>query len=347
MPAVQFARVRIAALAAVAAVSLLVSCMTFATISAEPPAQLTEIAGSLPSDGEIGLVVWGGGSLFQLQSRAATLGCQIQMIWLPEHHVGGHFDAPSFVNQRFLHSFASQIPSQTQVVLRCRAPSYTGWQQPSRDERFFGQDWAPWVSANVLPRLPVPDSLCIWRFDSPADAQQAFGEDTFVQAWAYYSSGNANAEVQPAVVMLRGQSVYVETHELCHAQQDWYRQLTRPRHVKLSAWQWDDTPAARAFVQTVPPLPDHNPDGMRWQWERNEHGQWSAWIEEPPWFTVDNDGQHIPAEPLRLWAIESAADVCAFYLGSWEEEYGAPNNLMDGALDWIQKHVIVLPSPAE
>src|SRR5690606_28156423 len=87
-----------------------------------------EIDGDLPSRG-VALVVWGGGTVSQLEAAADDGGCTMRSAWVfvggqPIGHLPG---APAFVNAAFLGQFPrGEVPASTTMVLLCGTASPPG-----------------------------------------------------------------------------------------------------------------------------------------------------------------------------------------------------------------------------
>ena len=84
------------------------------------------LTGSVPSNGGVGLALWGGGRVEGLVNTALARGCTPDSIWatFDGELVGYIVGAPDFVNERWASKFPSgAIPNGTIVLLRCRTGS--------------------------------------------------------------------------------------------------------------------------------------------------------------------------------------------------------------------------------
>jgi hypothetical protein len=81
-----------------------------------------EVAGSLPSNGGFGLIVWGGGAVDQLVSAASVRGCAVASVWATDgaSFIGYVPGAPAIVSAAFFTSYPSDIPATTPLLVVCR-----------------------------------------------------------------------------------------------------------------------------------------------------------------------------------------------------------------------------------
>jgi hypothetical protein len=113
-----------AALSRVTAIMLVL----LATVATSRPVAAApgEIAGSLPTGGGFGLVVWGGGTVETLLAAAAAQGCAVASTWATDANAGlvGHVPgAPALVNAPFRERYPGAIPASTPLLVVCRAAS--------------------------------------------------------------------------------------------------------------------------------------------------------------------------------------------------------------------------------
>ena len=111
----------------------------------ENPAQAEsgQILGTAPPAGQLGLIVWSGGTVEEIAPAAQTQGCPARSVWANKSGgglVGYLFGAPSFVNRGFLDRYGGgSLPELTPLILVCApAPSSsspsTGTSTLSADE---------------------------------------------------------------------------------------------------------------------------------------------------------------------------------------------------------------------
>jgi len=91
-----------------------------------PAAPINEIAGSVPTSGGLGLVVWSGGPTAELVSSAITQGCNLRSVWVTTstgRFVGYIVGAPAFVNRGWDERFpGGEISGPAPMVLLCNSP---------------------------------------------------------------------------------------------------------------------------------------------------------------------------------------------------------------------------------
>jgi hypothetical protein len=94
-----------------------------AAVALLPAASMAQapITGTVPSGGGVGVVMFAGGSMGDLEQAAAGQGCGLQSVWVTHGgtmlgHVTG---APPFVNQSFTSTVGSTLAPGTPVLLVC------------------------------------------------------------------------------------------------------------------------------------------------------------------------------------------------------------------------------------
>ena len=79
--------------------------------------QPTEVIAEIPEAyNEIFELQWGGGSLYQLKGRLATMGCIADTIWVHDNdkwHPYNQYQIPSTLNEQFITQYAQLIPAGT------------------------------------------------------------------------------------------------------------------------------------------------------------------------------------------------------------------------------------------
>ncbi len=107
-------------LLAVLVAAVLAFSSTPITTSAAPG----DITGTVPPNGGLGLVVWGGGTVDALTTVAISRGCALISVWVatPSGDLTGYvIGAPAIVNGSFNAAFPSGLPPNVALVILCRA----------------------------------------------------------------------------------------------------------------------------------------------------------------------------------------------------------------------------------
>lgn len=232
--------------------------------------QPTEIVADIPEGyGELFPFDWGGGSLYHLKGRLATMGCMTNTLWL---HDGGEwrgynqYQVPSTLTQEFRDQYAEFVPSGRLYATCFRIcefsyaeygskPCYTLeslYPQGFATSRFSidhvprcTRDFTPIVAEVVLPVLPLLPETCIMRVTS--DMVRGAGGNAF----SVFSGGSGVFYPNSvSIVVIFSESDYLtrewssarekfpevrllatELHELCHVNQD--RHIAQGMHTDV------------------------------------------------------------------------------------------------------------------
>lgn len=96
--------------------------------STPPPVQpISEIMGSVPAGGGLGLVVWSGGATADLVSSATTQGCHVRSLWVTStegRFVGYIVGAPGVVNRGWETRYpGGEISGPAPMMVLCNSPA--------------------------------------------------------------------------------------------------------------------------------------------------------------------------------------------------------------------------------
>ena len=231
--------------------------MLYATCADQPIAQHlqpTQIVASIPEEYDTMFELhWGGGSLYQLKGRLATMGCIVNNISLfdsgaNKEYVYNQYNTNSTdrTNQQFLQQYEQFIPAGEfsadcfEVCTFWDHLGATGWCRPFEEIRkgYDGgalssikrstctDDFLPQVKEVLLPLLPMHPDVCVVR-----DFKQNTGT---IGGFAL-----TNNLAQPFILVngsdptndeyLTRLALNAEVHELCHINQHWHwiQQLSR------------------------------------------------------------------------------------------------------------------------
>ena len=170
----------------------------------------TQVVAEIPEGYEMLFPLqWGGGSLYQLKARLATMGCMLNTIWVynnDQWHSYNQYNIPARLNQKFLAKFEDDIPSGTlhadcfdictftyhgeerqgecrsfEELQRSRISGFaTGpdFEKPEHiecDNNFF-----PFVQERILNILPIqPDACAVKGVVDETFGYRAFAKDPY------------------------------------------------------------------------------------------------------------------------------------------------------------------------
>lgn len=105
------------------AIAIVALAIALASVSTSTPAHAGQLIGPIPGPGQLGLVVWSGGSVEEIQAAVGSSGCTPRSAWATRTRgglIGFLFGAPAAVNASFRGEYADgMLPSNTPLVLVC------------------------------------------------------------------------------------------------------------------------------------------------------------------------------------------------------------------------------------
>ena len=223
----------------------------------------TEVVAEIPEEyNTLFELQWGGGSLYQLKARLATMGCMANTLWLYDNdkwHPYNQYQIPSTFasNVEFQNQYAESIPAGTlwadcfricefkysddADAKICETFEYARernffrvFPYPISDTSFCTDDFDPLVKQKVLPRLPLHPDTCIVRQEN--EKAGGYYMNFFVQynstktypnsvpMFAVYAPNDYVSPNLPSAIQQRNKArlLYAEIHELCHVNQEWH-----------------------------------------------------------------------------------------------------------------------------
>ena len=276
---------------------------------------------------ELFTIQWGGGSLYHLKARLATMGCMINTIWVYDTNQWygyNQYNVPTQLNQPFLTHFKDNIPAGTlhaTCIDICTFERYDGtiinnrrclsFDKLKEDGWFFNLDiqdqtpctdnFHPTVQQKVFPLLPILPNTCIVHEDR-RDTTSGVSGTAFIMTITditpfitlYIHNNNYRNRQEFETIKLN-----VEIHELCHINQywQWAEQLKAGVYNKDYDYFEDsfyNSPQGKEFIQ----LTDFILTG------EDQYGgkQWKL-----PTSSIYRDIYHI--NPLEL-----SAELCLMYI---------------------------------
>ena len=242
--------------------------MLYATCADQPVAQdlqPTQIVADIPEEYDtLFPLQWGGGSLFQLKGRLATMGCMVNNISYTDPETNREYTynqyttrSPERANKQFLKKYEHLIPANDISADCYNVCEFGGERCLSFDElreqegnfrEYFAyirylarenfeidettpctQEYHPTIQEHILPLLPVRPDTCIVRKEKINTSNSIGG----IGGYTWYRSVNA----PPFFVIHDTSSVWYKTtqeykdlalatevHELCHINQN-YQQV--------------------------------------------------------------------------------------------------------------------------
>ena len=298
-------------------------------------------------------IQWGGGSLYHLKARLATMGCILNTIWVYDDNQWygyNQYNIPHSFNQSFLTKFENNIPAGTlygDCYNICDFDYYDYYGNGEclsyeetreihqknnnypflmRDSSVCDNNFATQVKSKVLPILPILPSTCVVKqkhsFIDSIGGAPVFDKVTYKPHIAI-SYNNERSH----------RTIKTEIHELCHINQMWYKiQNMKPYQFNSYVFsKWNESVESQKFIELV-------------QFQKNEESQW-----------------RLPSDSIykRIYSIsplELNAELCAFYLADKAGIYNFLSNtttitksninqyLTPQIVEWLETYM-VLPRP--
>ena len=320
----------------------------------------TEVVAEIPEEyNTLFPLQWGGGSLYQLKGRLATMGCMANTIWLYDNdkwHPYNQYQVPSTFapNVEFQNQYVEFIPAGTlwadcfricefkysddTDARICETFEYLRERNffhvflyPISDTSFCTNDFDSLVKEKILPRLPLhPDTCIVRQEDKAVSGSYNNFFNGFTQTYpnstpiiVVYAPSNYVSPNLSSATQQRNKArlLYTEIHELCHVNQGWHvAQALQPDNI-LSA-----SPNNNVWYKT--------PAGKAFialtGFTKNSIGNWSL-----PYTSVYKDIYSI--NPLEL-----SAEMCAFYI---TESIGIENTYKYRS--WRNRGFTLRPTPID
>lgn len=295
--------------------------------------QPTQVVAEIPEGyNQLFPLQWGGGSLYQLKMRLATMGCIANTIWnydSGEWHGYNQYNVPSTLNADWLSAYGEFVPAGSLFATCYDVCKFSYFEAPRGDrpcqslaefrERDFynipkypiddssecTDDFDERVKEHVLPSMPLYPGVCIIRQSIPS-SERAKG--TAIAPVARLNAASVNAAsypYYPSIIVVYSRAVATvteweqvraldtEVHELCHTNQSvHFIEQMKPDLLIAVPWGTNNVWAATTPGNTFIDLVGFT---------RDDDGEWSL-----PAGTYEGIyGHHAPTE--------LAAEVCSMY----------------------------------
>ena len=316
------------------------------------PLQPTQVVATIPQIyNETFSLQWGGGSLYQLKQRLATMSCIVDTIWVYDNnrwYSYNQYQVPSTLtpNIEFQNNYAQYIPAGTLYascfdicefeyidiqyngVQRCR--TFEDIRPAAAGDLPCTDNFEPTFKEQVFDILPVMPNICTVKGESPNPRSYNWPVFTNNNSYLYVDSYpfvvTTHSKLPPGAQI---SFLWSESHELCHANQDWQvARFLQPNNPIQTLYHsaWYDTQASKEFIAIT-------------GFTRTNSGKWQL-----PANSVWEDMYN------TITPKELSAELCSLYLlektGNSSSHYGPhafTTYLTPAIRQWIETY-IVLPS---
>ena len=295
--------------------------------------QPTEVVAEIPEGyGVLFPLEWGGGSLYQLKGRLATMGCMANTIWLYDNNKWNVYNQYNVeqdnpIIQQFLQQYEQFIPAGTLWANCYRICEFTQT-RPShkwhwlvfennmheclsfeyiKEKRFYdfiqypinkaipcNDDFDPRVTEKVFPILPLHPDVCIVKQEHGSITGNALFEtiNATPLVIVYTNLYGSYRTTKERDVL----HLHLEVHELCHINQAW--QWIQGVHIDIDTSSWLG-------------------DNWRYSLYHSQAGQ--EFINLTGFTQVDDLIWRLPTGSIykdlySIKPIELSAELCAMYL---------------------------------
>ena len=235
--------------------------------AAPAPLQPTQVVAEIPEGyNQLFPLQWGGGSLFQLKSRLATMGCIANTIWNHDDdqwHSYNQYNVPSTLNAAWLAAYGAFVPAGSLFATCFDVCEFNYFDAPRGDIpcesladfresgglRGLGRypiddstectdDFDKRVKDHVLPSMPLYPGVCIFRQSAPSGGGHAYIPLSALIVGGYYPINPGfvvvykHSSPHQSVEYNRAGALGTEIHELCHTNQ-FYHSVEQMRPDRL------------------------------------------------------------------------------------------------------------------
>ena len=322
--------------------------------------QPTQVIADVPDEYDrLFPVQYGGGSLYHLKARLATMGCMANTIILHDDgwRVYNQYHVGAALIQQFADDYAELVPAGTLWADCINICTYdaergtvdagrqclsweetrdennrTGWFPfPIHNSTLCTDEFHPDVRRHLRPILPLFPNVCIARqlVDSGSGA---FGTLNRLLPYALHQQSavliyiERGSRAHGAILQGNYQGTFAhEAHELCHVQQNYYDvQGYRPGQVRPGWFVGYQSDAARRFIELV---------GFRrlsnsWEWELPSDSIFR---------NIYSTNPHELSAELCSFYILNQAGVSNPYVPNMER-YLTPE-----IVEWLEKYMVLPP----
>ena len=329
----------------------------------------TQAIAEVPEEfNELFLIQWGGGSLYHLKARLATMGCMLNTIWVYENrewYSYNQYNVPDQLNQPFLARFKDHIPPTTlygtcigicardiefgdliergecqqwedilELWILDREDLEASGHPTIDDDAICTDDFNPIVKEKVFSLLPVlPDTCIVRQVPKPSSFHgRALAYTGYIVLWFEPVPHDLSEDSKES---RRIAELSTEMHELCHMQQSYYIiQQEKLNRIDIDIYHTD---AYKEFMALT---------------------GFTASYDEASWaFQLPDNSMF--KEIYSINPVELSAELCSFYIleniweqsgytKNWHADKGVGFNpqkyLTPEVKEWLETYM-VLPYP--
>ena len=328
--------------------------------------QPTQVVAEIPEGyNQLFPLQWGGGSLYQLKMRLATMGCIANTIWSydgGEWHGYNQYNVPSTLNADWLAAYGEFVPAGSLYATCFDVCEFSYFEaprggRPCRSLAFFraSEQWDGFYShpiddsaectgdfdervrEHVLPSMPLYPDVCIFRQKKTGLGHEGYSFSPLVvlygAVYPYYQSHIVAFEKTPPhpdTEYHHARLLQLEIHELCHTNQ-YYHFIEQMQPDRLIT-----TPQKASSTRWRTTKPGSSFIDLV-GFTQNTAGDWS----------LPDDSSF--REIYSINPVELAADLCTLYfvdrMGErsfydWlVEDFDSTRYLTDEIVEWIETWV--------
>ena len=340
----------------------------------------TQAIAEVPEEyNELFEIQWGGGSLYYLKARLATMGCMLNTIWAYDNNRWfsyNQYNVPHSLNQAFITQFKDSIPAAT-LYATCieicsfdidtesflKAGECKSWEQDIQpvwiqqkaelqanghpvidDDAVCNNDFHPLVKEKVFSLLPLMPDTCIVR---QLYTSAEYTGTRFIRGGAY--AGYIVLWLEPPSLYndenlrerISVRALHTEIHELCHIQQGYYLVQQAPLNQTLHIEiEIYKTDANKEFMDTV-----GFTEPTEWNFELPEDSVYREIYSKNP--------IELSAELCSLYLLDMIGEESKYALITYHSDYEGPKvpnpfdpyrYLTPEIIEWLETYM-VLPYP--
>ena len=364
------------------------SVFTFSnTASAQEPEttlQPTQVVADIPEQyNEIFQIQWGGGSLYQLKQRLATMSCIVDTVFVYDNNqwnAYNQYQVPSTLTEQFRAEYSQLIPAGTLYASCFRICEFNYYNAQGRecesfeflrqigdldrfrypidDTTFCTNDFDPLVVQHIFPLLSLHPETCIVRQEN--EQTKGYYSNFFVR----YNRTNTYPNSIPFIIIYSPDNyissnnspeaqqknktwlLNTEIHELCHINQQWHvAQALQPDNL-LTAHPndlWYETLAGKEFIALA---------GFT-----NNNGEWTLLQNSIYNDIYSTNPKELGAEMCTFYIADRIGIETMYNYWSWERgtgyiwrnepiEFNPSSYLTPEIREWLETYV-VLPTITE
>lgn len=341
--------------------------------AAPAPLQPTQVVAKIPEGyNQLFPLQWGGGSLFQLKSRLATMGCIANTIWNyddDQWHSYNQYNVPSTLNAAWLAAYGEFVPAGNLFATCFDVCEFSYFDWPRRfacysladlreseswdesrnmhqlidDSTECTEDFDKRVKGHVLPSMPLYPGVCIFRLSAPgagggqAHSPLLLGARGQLPLFPSFVVVFRDTSPSRDTELNRADVLMTEIHELCHTNQH-FHSIEQMRPDRLIAGLsgpdavWRTTKPGSSFTDLV-------------GFSQDAAGDWS--LPDDTTFRGIyglDDPVELAAELCMLYFIDRMGERSNYEVHN--ENFDPTRYLTDEIVEWIETWV-ALPEIVE